>query len=61
MLSPMTFRGAALWLGIAMVIVLVVAWFAGALDSPAPTPVAIEDEVVSPPPGEPEPAPPSGY
>jgi hypothetical protein len=53
--SPTTWRGAAVWIVLAIVVLLVIAWVAGAFESPAPTPVTVEEEVVAPPPSEPEP------
>jgi hypothetical protein len=54
--SPTTWRGAAVWIVLAVVVLLVIAWVAGAFESPAPTPVTVEEEVVAPPP-EPDPEP----
>jgi hypothetical protein len=55
--SPTTWRGAAVWIVLAIVVLLVIAWVAGAFESPAPTPVTVEEDVVAPPPTEPEPEP----
>jgi hypothetical protein len=57
--SPTTWRGAAVGVVLAVVILLVIAWIAGAFESPAPTPVTVEEEVVAPPPTEPEPVAPA--
>lgn len=46
-----------MWIVLAVVVLLVIAWVAGAFESPAPTPVTVEEEIVAPPPSEPEPEP----
>jgi hypothetical protein len=50
----MTSRSTILWVGLAVVVVLVIALLMGVFEEPTPTPVTVDQEVVDPPPSEPE-------